>query len=342
MRILVTGGAGFIGSNVALELQRRQPKADIVVLDSFSEGTFANLVDFRGDVVCADLTEPSWTMSIGDAPFDQIYHLAAISDQRVTDQAKMMRANVEGFRALLDFAQPTQTPVVYASSASTYGLRAGVMREGDAPSPATVYAFSKMVMDNLARIRTEELKEWRLIGMRYFNVYGPREGHKGVPASMIYHLSKQMMESQRPRIFEFGEQKRDFVYIDDAVNATILAMEKAPATGIYNAGTGVPRSFNDMVRILNTVLDTALPAEYIPCAFKASYQSHTEADLTRSRKDLGYRPQFTLEKGIAEYMRFLYPDRLRDVSQRVAKAKKRETRKLVAKPPAKTKKKRSR
>ena len=302
MRILVTGGAGFIGSNLTLKLQEKHSDAEIVVIDDFSEGTFENLQEFHGDVVAADMADPNWSLSVADEPFDQIYHLAAISDQRVTDQPKMMRANVEGFRVLLDFAAETRTPIVYASSASTYGLEGGVMSESQPAKPATVYAFSKTIMDNLARIQTQKFDDWRLIGLRYFNVYGPRETHKGVPASMIYHLSEQMKQGKNPRIFEHGEQKRDFVYVDDAVDGTILAMEKAPATGVYNIGSGIPRTFNDMVKILNDVLGTKLDPEYFPCSFADTYQSHTEADLAKSNKDFGYEPKYTFEKGIAAYM----------------------------------------
>lgn len=307
MRILVTGGAGFIGSNLVHALQARHPEARITVLDDFSSASFLNLTGFTGDVVCADMADPSWTLAVVEQEFDQIYHLAANTDTRVTDQALMMRQNVEAFRLLLGFCAEARTPIVYASSAATYGRREGLMKESDPPEPANVYAFSKAIMDNMASQVVEDTEgEWMVAGVKYFNVYGPRESHKGVPASMIYHLSNQMLEGKRPRIFEFGDQKRDFVHVDDVVDGTIKAMEAATA-GLYNLGSGQARSFNELVKILNNTLGTNLEPEYFKNPF-AFYQNHTEADLTRSREVLGYKPKHTLESGVASYMRWLHPN----------------------------------
>ena len=115
--------------------------------------------------------------------------------------------------------------MIYASSASTYGAASEASAETNGAAPANVYAFSKVIMDNIARREAKESPDWIIIGLRYFNVYGPREAHKGVPASMIYHLSKQMKAGQRPRIFKHGEQKRDFVYVKDVVEGSIRALE---------------------------------------------------------------------------------------------------------------------
>jgi ADP-L-glycero-D-manno-heptose 6-epimerase len=161
-------------------------------------------------------------------------------------------------------------------------------------------------MDNIAIRAAAELSDWIIIGLRYFNVYGPREAHKGVPASMVYHLAQQMKAGQRPRIFKHGEQKRDFVYVKDIVEGSILALE-AKESGIYNLGCGQARSFNELVDILNKCLGTKLPPDYIDNPY-AHYQNFTEADLDNVRSALGYQPQFPLEDGIRDYMKWLYPE----------------------------------
>jgi ADP-L-glycero-D-manno-heptose 6-epimerase len=168
-----------------------------------------------------------------------------------------------------------------------------------------VYAFSKAIMDNLATRAASESSNWIIVGLRYFNVYGPREAHKGVPASMVYHLSKQMKAGQRPRIFKHGEQRRDFVYVKDIVAGSILAM-RAPLSGIYNLGYGQARSFNELIEILNKSLGTDFEADYIENPH-AHYQNFTEADLANARGALGYEPKFPLEQGVSDYMQWLYP-----------------------------------
>ena len=192
--------------------------------------------------------------------------------------------NVESFRRLLRFAKPTKTRIIYASSASTYGAASEASVESNGAAPANVYAFSKVIMDNLARRAAEENRDWIIIGLRYFNVYGPREAHKGVPASMIFHLAKQMKAGQRPRIFKHGEQKRDFVYVKDIVEGSIRALEAAQS-GIYNLGYGQARSFNELIDILNRSLGTNFEADYIDNPH-AHYQNFTQADLEqRSQRD---------------------------------------------------------
>ncbi len=302
---LVTGGAGFIGSNLTLALQEKHPAARLTVIDDFRSGDFKNLRGYRGDFVAADLSLLDWEKQFGAEKFDGIFHLASITDTTVHDQFPQVHDNVESFRRLLRFAQPHRTRVVYASSAATYGAASGVNLESHEAAPANVYAFSKVIMDNLARRAMADDPEWKIVGLRYFNVYGPREAHKGVPASMILHLSRQMKEGKRPRIFKHGEQKRDFVYVQDIVQGTLRALE-ATESGIYNLGSGQARSFNELIEILNNSLGTSFEPEYFDNPH-AHYQPHTEADLTNVRKSLGYEPKFPLEKGVADYMRWLYP-----------------------------------
>jgi ADP-L-glycero-D-manno-heptose 6-epimerase len=306
--ILVTGGAGFIGSNLVLTLQERMPNAQLTVIDDFRSGDFKNLAGYKGDFVAKNLATLDWEQQFGDpaaAGFDAIFHLASITDTTLHDQFVQTHDNVESFRRLLKFAKPNKTRVIYASSAATYGAANEASVETNGAAPANVYAFSKAIMDNLANRAAGNSKDWIIVGLRYFNVYGPREAHKGVPASMVYHLSRQMKAGQRPRIFKQGEQQRDFVYVKDIVEGSIGALE-AKQSGIYNLGSGHARSFNELVDVLNRSLGTDLKPDYIENPH-AHYQNFTQADLTRVRSDLGYEPKYSLETGVADYMRWLYP-----------------------------------
>ncbi len=301
--ILVTGGAGFIGSNLTLKLQELYSDARIVVVDDFRSGDFKNLQGFRGDIVGADVSRLDWHKQFGERVFDAIFHEASITDTTVHDQFLQVHDNVEGFRKLLEFAAAHHSPIIYASSAATYGMGGGLMREDQPPAPANVYAFSKVQLDNLARFYARKNPAWKIVGLRYFNVYGPREPHKKAAASMIYQLYMQMKAGKRPRIFKFGEQKRDFVYVKDVVKLTIAALN-APKSGVYNCGSGTPFSFNEVIAELNKALGTKLEPDYFenPYSF---YQPHTEADLTAPRNDLKYVPDFPPAKGIADYVNIL-------------------------------------
>jgi ADP-L-glycero-D-manno-heptose 6-epimerase len=306
LNLVVTGGAGFIGSNLVLALQEKFPAARLTVIDDFRSGDFKNLVGYRGDFVAQNLASLDWQDQFGEEKFDAIFHLASITDTTLHDQFIQLHDNVESFRRLLNFARPTRTRVIYASSASTYGPASEASAESSGAAPANIYAFSKTIMDNIATREAKESPDWTIIGLRYFNVYGPREAHKGVPASMVYHLAQQMKAGQRPRIFKQGEQKRDFVYVKDIVEGSILALEPRES-GIYNLGCGQARSFNELVDILNKCLGTKFVADYIDNPH-AHYQNFTEADLDKVRSALGYQPQFPLEAGVKDYMNWLYPE----------------------------------
>ena len=304
LNLVITGGAGFIGSNLTLALQERFPDARLTVIDDFRSGDFKNLRGYRGDFIAQNLATLNWYEQFGDEKFDAIFHLASITDTTLHDQFVQVHDNVESFRRILNFARPTKTRIVYASSASTYGAATEASVESNGAAPANAYSFSKAIMDNIAVREANESADWIIIGLRYFNVYGPREAHKGVPASMVYHLAQQMKAGRRPRIFKHGEQKRDFVYVKDIVEGSILALE-ASESGIYNLGCGQARSFNELVDILNKCLGTKLPADYIDNPH-AHYQNFTEADLDKVRSTLGYAPLFPLEEGVRDYVKWLY------------------------------------
>ena len=296
MRILVTGGAGFIGSNLAKKLQADGHQT--VVLDDFSSASFKNLVDYAGDVLTLDVSEQSLASLEKIGPFDVISHQASITDTTVLDQRHMMHNNAEGFRNLLDLAVRWGSRVVWASSAATYGRGAAPMRENQPPEPLNVYGYSKLAMEHLARQYAPRLKH-PIVGLRYFNVYGPGEQHKGKFASMIHQLAKQMKAGKRPRIFAPGDQRRDFVYIDDVLQMNLKAMA-AKEPGVFNVGAGSSASFNDVVAQLNRVLKTDLPPDYFENPYDF-FQTWTEADLSQSRRALGYDPLYDLARGVDAY-----------------------------------------
>ena len=297
--VIVTGGAGFIGSNLVHEMAKRFPASDLTVVDDFRSGYFKNLEGFKGDVITADLSQLDLKHYFGGRKVDLVFHLASITDTTDHNQFRQAHDNIESWRNLLNYFEGRKTRLVYASSAATYGIAAGVNKVDQEPKPANVYAFSKVQLDNLARRFARDNPSQIVVGLRYFNVYGPREAHKGAASSMILQLAQQIRRGQPPRIFRNGEQIRDFVYVKDIVNCTILAA-KARSSGIYNAGSGVPRSFNDIVANLNRVLNTQWQPEYIDNPH-VHYQPHTEADLTLTTRALRYTPKFTLEKGVDDY-----------------------------------------
>ncbi|MDD5629636.1 MAG: ADP-glyceromanno-heptose 6-epimerase [Elusimicrobia bacterium] len=298
MRALVTGAAGFIGSNLALALA--EAGHEVVGLDDFTSGDFRNLQGFSGDFLAADLCErEAWADRVGEV--DAVFHQAAITDTTVTDQKRMMRCNVEAFRDLLRWAAEREVKtVVYASSAGIYGDGAVPMREAAAPRPLNVYAFSKRVMEKTAADFVRAHPKMRVVGLRYFNVFGPRELYKGKVASMIWQLSLQMRAGKRPRIFTDGQQYRDHIYVKDVAAANILAAQKAPS-GAYNVCTGKKTTFNEIVRFLNAALGTQLEPDYFenPYSF---YQNETLGDPARARKAFGFRSAWSVEKGVLDYL----------------------------------------
>lgn len=298
MKALVTGGTGFIGSNLALNLENMG--WEVLVLDDFSCGNFKNLLGFHGDVIAESILNVDLS-SFDD--LDVVFHQAAITDTTLMDQKRMIEVNVEGFRRLLTFAVKRQIPFIYASSAGTYGLSSAPQKEEQAGKPINIYGFSKWIGDCLAKKYMSKYKSL-IVGLRYFNVFGPREGHKGKMASMVWQLAQQMLSGKRPRIFKWGEQKRDQVYIKDVVRATLLALE-AKESGIVNIGTGRTISFNYIIKILNQVLGTNYMPDYFDNPYKEFYQEHTQADLSLTKKLLGYEPKWSFEEAVKDYMNWL-------------------------------------
>jgi ADP-L-glycero-D-manno-heptose 6-epimerase len=295
VRVLITGAAGFIGSNLAQCLSAQG--FDVVGTDDFSSAHWNNLITFTGDMLTlAPTANLDALRSAG--PFPVIFHQASITDTTVTDQRHMMLNNVEYFRQLLDLAVEWKSRMVWASSCSIYGQGAVPMKESQPPDPLNVYAYSKLAMERLAERYRPKLKQ-PIIGLRYSNVYGPGEAHKGKFASMIYQLAKQMRAGKRPRIFTAGQQRRDFVYIADVMQNNLKAM-KSTSSGIFNAGAGAAWSFNEVVAQLNRVLKTDLAPDYFENPYSFT-QDWTQTDLTEAKAKLGYEPEYDLVRGVDAY-----------------------------------------
>jgi len=308
-KILITGGAGFIGSNLAFYFQNNHPHAKVTVLDIFrseetfsngnlkSFGHFKNLLGFRGEVRQGDINDKMLIERLKSEGYDYIFHEAAISDTTVLDQAIMIQTNVNAFKALLDVAQSCHASMIYASSAATYGNAPSPQTVGK-EAPENVYGFSKLMMDNIAY---ESMKTQNVIGLRYFNVYGGHEYFKNSTASMVLQFGLQILKGNAPKLFE-GSDKilRDFIYIEDVIQANVKAMVSVES-GVYNVGTGKPRSFQDIADILQKELGVDYGNEYIKNPYSA-YQTFTQADIESTKKKLGYEPAFTLELGIASYI----------------------------------------
>ena len=308
-KVLITGGAGFIGSNLAFYFQNNFPKCEVVVFDKFrseetfsngnlkSFGHFKNLIGFKGEVISGDINFDLGLLK--NYKFDYIFHQAAISDTTVGDQALMVQTNVNAFKNLLDMAEGMEANMIYASSAATYG-DSDVFSIGF-ESPNNVYGFSKLMMDNIVTKQIQK-SDIDIVGLRYFNVYGEREFFKNKTASMVLQFGLQLLDGKNAKLFEGSDKiKRDFIYIEDVIQANIKAC-KPKKSGVYNVGTGSARSFQDIVDILKKELHVERKDEYIPNPFVGQYQFFTQADISLSREFLGYEPRFSLEEGIKSYI----------------------------------------
>jgi len=310
--ILITGGAGFIGSNLAFYFQETFPESKIIIFDCFrneevfsngnlkSFGHYKNLIDFKGEVICGDINVQNDLKLLNSYKFDYIFHQAAISDTRVYDQKIIMKTNVNSFYDLLEIAKKDESVMVYASSAATYGNLPSPQTVGQ-ENPENPYGYSKYIMDQIAIRYSIENPDMTIVGLRFFNVYGPREYYKGNTSSMVIQLGHQILDGKAPRLFTNSNQIfRDFIYIYDVVQANIKAC--APKqNGTYNVGTGIPRNFQEIADILQNELDTDIGTEYFPNPYDG-YQMNTKADISSTRENLGFKPKFSLEKGIKAYI----------------------------------------
>jgi len=310
MKILITGGAGFVGSNIALTIQSQFPSAEISILDNLFSGDIKNIDKFKGEFIKGSVADKHLPKSLKGKGFDIIFHEAAITDTTIHDTEKTMGVNITGLKNMLALADAEHAMFVYASSAGVYGNGPVPMKEGQKLTPLNDYSASKAEGDKLAFEFCRE-KNMRAIGLRYFNVYGPGEKHKNKASSMILQLKKQIEEGKNPRIFKYGEQKRDFIYVKDIVEANIIAAGlRGKVGGISNSksdfaainiGTGTAETFNRIIEILNNSLGTKFTPEYFdnPYSF---FQNHTQADTTLAKKILGFNARYNIEDGIKDYL----------------------------------------
>lgn len=324
--ILVTGGAGFVGSNLALRLQDEFPDDLIVVLDNFSSGSFKNLNGFRGEILVIDLGSPESVSMLSrfvGANIRAIFHQAAITDTKVDDEQKMLRANSEATKQMLELAALTHAKLVYASSSAVYGQHAAKkMKVGKNENPLNIYAFSKLAADNYVRFVLANNDNLHIVGLRYFNVYGPGEYHKGDTSSYIYQIYQQFKGNHgdvrsidgRPRncridLFEgTNNSARDWVHVDDVVEANIRALE-AESSGIYNVGNGTAVTFEELIGLVGSALDLRgieCTIMNIPNPRKECYQNFTQAAMVTTTKVLGkdFKPRKPAD-GITQYIRWL-------------------------------------
>jgi ADP-L-glycero-D-manno-heptose 6-epimerase len=298
MHCTVTGGSGFIGSNLAFALQKSGH--DVSVVDSLSSGNKNNLNGFEGEIIEADIREFDWAKVKADV----IFHEAAITgvvnprDGSNVREEDIMAVDLEASKKIFDYCKRRNIPFIYASSAATYGMAPVPTKERDAGHPTNAYGRAKWLFDKFVM---EQKIQNLVVGLRYFNVFGPRERYKGKLASMIFQLMQQMNDGQRPRIFKFGEQKRDQIYVKDAIEATLLAMD-ARENCIVNVGSGDAITFNRMIAALNAALGTDLEPEYIGNPYASFYQTHTQADLTLAKEKLGFEPKWRFEDAVKNYV----------------------------------------
>lgn len=294
MRVLVTGGTGFIGSNLVLELVSQGHEVLVTGND-----TEQKLPGFSGKFLHHGLIGIDWG-KIGK--LDAVFHQAAITDTTVYDRDEMLRANLESPKELFRRAvEAGSQQIVYASSTAVYGNLPAPYKESGPTAPLNPYGESKKLLDDFAMEFAAKHPDVTVVGLRYCNVYGPRENHKGNMASMVYQLARQM-KTGNPRIFKFGEQKRDFVYVKDVVRANVLSLKaKESIIIILNCATGHATSFNEIIAVLNDVMKLDRRTEYIENPYGDKYQSHIECDMALVESVIGFTPHYDIRSGIADY-----------------------------------------
>ncbi|MDR2111760.1 MAG: ADP-glyceromanno-heptose 6-epimerase [Candidatus Accumulibacter sp.] len=327
MYTIVTGAAGFIGSNVVKALNERGAARIVAVDDLKRAEKFRNLVDCE----IADFLDKEdflARLSSGrfDGAVDAVLHQGACSDTMETDGRYMMENNYRYSLTLLDWCQARKVPFLYASSAAVYGAGRRFREERACEAPLNVYGYSKFLFDQIVRRRLPEASA-PIAGFRYFNVYGPREAHKGRMASVAFHHYRQFCAEGKVKLFAGcdgyadGEQKRDFVHVGDVARVNLFFLDHPEKSGIFNVGAGRAQSFNELAaanvnacRALRGQPPETLEAlqrqgfiEYIPFpeALKGKYQSFTQADLSKLR-EAGYDAPFaSVEEGVAQYVPWL-------------------------------------
>lgn len=314
---IVTGGSGFIGSNIVAKLNSLGI-SDILIVDNLFDGTkIHNLSDLNiKDYIDKRTFLEKIINSTDFGNVDAIFHMGACSSTSEWNGEYMMHNNFEYSKTLLTWCQTNKVPFIYASSASVYGYGKNGFNENRVSEfPINVYAYSKFQFDQYVRYVRDKLVS-QVVGLRYFNVYGPRETHKGNMSSVILHFNKQVIENRKVYLFEGingcfnGEQQRDFVHVDDCAKINLWFYNNPNISGIFNVGTGNARSYNEIAKLVldwHSYQGNIGEIEYIPFpdSLKNSYQNYTQADLTNLRL-AGYKSEFCdIEKGVISYLDYL-------------------------------------
>ena len=316
--IIVTGGAGLIGSNIVAALNARGRK-DILVVDHMKNGRkMRNLADLNiQDYLDRDDFLASVQSGHEYGKVVAVFHLGACSATTEWDGQFIMRNNFEYSKVLLHWCQTIGAQYLYASSASVYGLAENGFKEDRACElPINMYAYSKFQFDQYVRSLSGQLSN-QVVGFRYFNVYGPREAHKGSMSSTPFHFNNQILANGACKLFAGtdgygdGEQQRDFVFVEDAVAVNLWFFDHPDKSGIFNLGTGCAQSFNDIARAVvawhKRHRNVNAHIEYIPFPdhLKGAYQSYTQADI-KALLSTGYDGTFhSVEKGVTKYLDWL-------------------------------------
>lgn len=330
--IIITGGAGFIGSNLAAEFALRRPGGRVVVVDSFRSGSVTNLVGayarlgaghFSGEVIPRSVSEVDWPRLLRERVPAALFHFGAITDTQICDERLVIDENLGAFHAreassMMRACADNGVPLVYASSAAVYGTPAiagqrVAFKESDAGEPKNVYGFSKWLMECEHAKFVATHPAARIFGLRLFNVFGPGESRKGRCASVVCQLAAQLLRGDRPRLFHDGFQARDFVPVQDAVDAALAAsglFGGSPTPGVYNVGSGTATTFNAVLGVLREALavpDTRAATEFfgMPPSIRAFYQEFTQADMSRTVVGLRWKPGRDVHESIRAYAEWL-------------------------------------
>ena len=314
--IILTGGAGFIGSNIAADLNE-SGRTDIVIVDTLgTDVKWRNIAKRRfADIVFPD-DMPSYLSGLSGA--DVVIHMGANSSTTATDGDEIVRSNFRFSTRLWDWCTKTKTPLIYASSAATYGDGTAGFVDDDSDAaldrlhPLNLYGWSKHAFDKwaLERVRQEQAPpQWA--GLKFFNVYGPNEEHKGDMKSLVAKNTPQILANQVIKMFKShkpgyadGEQLRDFVYVRDCTSVISWLLQNPQVSGLFNLGTGKARSFRDLMLAVGKAARRQVEFEFIdmPMSIRNQYQYFTQADM-KKLLDAGYsKPFYTLEDGVFDYV----------------------------------------